>query len=337
VTPSSEPRPNPPRLRARAKVGTPGSLRPEVADALSGLERSIGEVTDWEHQLAGSEDPAGGPGPDDTAGGADVVLVARVVPGAPVVPEPTGGSEAVEVPPVAPPSRRQGRAPLVAPPPPPAVPPPHEVSELGIAPPQPGSVVGDLALGGLTAAEVAERDRPEPDLDLSGLRPAVDGDPLATWVETTASPHRFGPTPEEVRRRRNGRILSWAGAVLLVAAVAYLLIPDHSPARPTLVPDRTTTTERATTTTAPLGSQFSVPTLPSTTLPAVPATTPTTAAPVKKKPTTTAPRPTTTTTARPTTTTTARPTTTTTAPTTTTTAHVCAPGDPGDPPFYTCP
>jgi hypothetical protein len=342
MSPTSEPR-KPPRLRARAKAGTSSALRPEVADALNGLERSIGEVTDWEHLLSGAgEAGAAAPPAVDGPGASapDVVLVARVMPQggdtatATVTDEaPEAATEAVEVPPLAPATRRRGRMPLVAtppPPPPPSVPPPLDVNELGIGA-SGDALPADLALDGLTAAERAAGDLREPNLDLSGFAPGVGADPMATWVETTSSPHRFGPDPEEVRRRRNGRILSWAGAVLLIAAVAYLLIPDHSPERPSLVNDRTTsTTEEETTTTAQLGSQFSVPTLPPTTAPVIIPTTPTTAKAAKRStPTTRAPVTTVPTTVPPPTTTQPPPTTTTTRPPPTTTT--CPIGDVPEP------
>jgi hypothetical protein len=328
-------------VRARAKSGPSADLRPEVAEALGSLERSLGEVAEWERVLttAGATTAESAP--------ADVVLRARVRPQlaeAPVEPvadaDPVVEAEAPIVP-LAAPSPRRARRRLVAaaPPPPPAVPPPLTMPELGdvdpVAPtPRPGDPTLDVSA--LSAAPVAGGAFPEPNLDLSGLQPA---DPMATWVETTSSPGRFGLTPEAARRRRNGRILSWAGAVLLVAAVAYLLIPDHSPDRPSLVPSdstSTSTTERATTTTE-FGSQFSVPTLPPTTAPTAPAvvpTTPTTArATAKKKssstattrpPATTVPAPATTATTSPP----PRPTTTTTLPPPTTTTTI---------PIQTCP
>ena len=47
-----------PRIRARARGGS-SSIRPEVADALGGVERSLSEVARWEQMLAGRTE--GGP------------------------------------------------------------------------------------------------------------------------------------------------------------------------------------------------------------------------------------------------------------------------------------
>ncbi len=241
-----------PRLRARPLAASTSALRPEVLDALGGLERSIGEVTEWEHQLV-------------------------------------------------------------------------EAGAVGATAPERGLVVR----AGVTREEAAS------DLDLSTLfdEDAFDDDPLtnwtdADWTDEDAAERGFGPSEEMLRRRRNGRILSWSGAIVLVALAAFLLLPDHTTTHP-LVRETTTTVTSATQAPAPLdGSRF--PTIP-TTVPAVPVTSaPTTSGAVatgttRARATTTTvdlsttPPPTTTpSTTPPTTTTTTPPTTTTTMPPTTT-------------------
>jgi hypothetical protein len=135
---------------------------------------------------------------------------------------------------------------------------------------------------------------------------------------------------EVARQRRNGRILSWAGAVILVVMAALWFLPDHTPARPKLVDDTTTTVfapgfPNQVTVTAPVDpaatstslTPFTVPptaaTAPAnrgTTKPAAATTTTTQAAQITS-PSITSP---------PATTTTEAPTTTTTEPAPTTTA-----------------
>jgi hypothetical protein len=298
VTPTDEPGRNGPRLRARAKTGAPDALRPEVASALGGLERSIGELTEWEHLLAGA------PG-DEAAGGAvapptpaDLVLLAHVTPGAD---EPAEEETADQ-----------------------------SGLDLGL----PAS-----ALAGAVAAEPFV----EPNLDLSPLftHEGDEADGIGPIPETIVPSATYGPGGPDPRRRRNGRILSWAGAIILVAVAALWLLPSRGGSNNPTTRDTTTTTPEPTTTRVTLGGA-TFPTLPTTTLPVTPSvtapavipTTPTTArkATTKPKTTTTATTVAPTTTAAPTTTTTVRPTTTTTI----SPPITCAPGGEPDPVHGTC-
>ena len=75
MTTPKQPRSDAPRLRARARAGTSDALRPEVAAAIDGLERSIGEVAAREQTLAVTP-----PNPAAPPASAGLVLHARVTP-----------------------------------------------------------------------------------------------------------------------------------------------------------------------------------------------------------------------------------------------------------------
>ena len=200
-----------PRIRARARGGT-SNIRPEVADALGGVERSLSEVARWEQMLAGR-----------TEGGGPVV---------PALPEGYVGLASEE---------------LTSPADPVAEAPPEELAIEIAEDPEVREV------GILDAVRAAEEEEDE-DLEeedaadeepkdaaaaadalvaplLTEFRPedAVpeDADASVLWAARTVEEPAIS---EEViaKRRRHARILSWAGALILVAGAALWLVPDRS-------------------------------------------------------------------------------------------------------------
>jgi hypothetical protein len=297
-------------------------VRPEVADALGGLEQSLVDVATWERLQpspvpppppppAGSEVPSGrGPdaapgvapegdeeGPaDDGDGGAD---------GPQLLTAYTAGMAGI-------PGDEQPEIPVVPPPPPPAADLPPEL-QIDLDP---------------RVRPVA--DGPEDD---ARLLSRVSGDQVVDELESSGAVLAAArgvqgaqpPTPEQMeaeQRARRGVLLTWVGAVILAcAAVAWWLIPDRGDDSDTLpAVDQTTTTADAL---------LLDPDQLTTTSITLSTTTSTTAAPVvTAAPPTTAVK---TTTTRATTKTTTKATTPATTPTTApeTTTTLGQPGPPG--------
>ncbi len=191
-----------PRIRARARGGT-GTIRPEVVDALGELEKSLSEVAKWEQLLAGR--PDGGP----------------VIP---VLPEGYVGlsSEAFlptrDDEPFAKPESERDAADKAD----------HVLDLLTIP-------VGreTVRQGAPSAADRVDVPAAAPLLaEFHAAPPTIaPADGSVLWAARTVDP-ATAPV-EQVddgigKRRRNARVLSWAGAVVLVAGAALWFVPDRS-------------------------------------------------------------------------------------------------------------
>jgi hypothetical protein len=258
-----------PRIRARARGGS-SSIRPEVVDALGEVERSLTEVAKWEQMLAGRAE------------------------GGPVIPALPEGYVALSTSELAQPEPEVEEIEAAEPEPAPEVP---EIREIGLldavrdeaerepdaeaeevdedADERPdAAATADALVAPLLAEFTAEDDAEEP----------ADGSVL--WAARTVDSPDAEPTHELIRRRRrNARILSWAGALILVAGAALWLVPDRSSDDDELpAVDVTNTTQS--------DRQLLTDELPSTTSTTSPAstTTPTTTATTKKTTATTARR-----------------------------------------------
>jgi hypothetical protein len=245
-----------PRIRARARGGT-SCIRPEVVDALGEVERSLTEVAKWEQMLAGRAE------------------------GGPVIPALPEGYIALSPDTLPPDAEDEAAAP--------EAPADDEPVEIPIVP-----------TGGLLAAVRAAEEGGEPDDGDEGEDGEEPKDAAATadalvaplltefksddaeeepadgsvlWAARQVEESAAQATDELIaKRRRNARILSWAGALVLVAGAALWLVPDRSNDDDDQLPPvdvtATTRSERnlLTDTTDPtVATTSTVTTIPSTT------------------------------------------------------------------------
>lgn len=186
---SDDPTPGTGGARIRAKARVNPRVRPEVADALGGLERSLVDVATWE-RLQPSPIPEAGEEPLDGDDQGDDDDLPELVDDIPVVLDdgipPPPGADGV------PPELRVALDPAVQP---------------GGGSPLLTEFVGEAAL---------EELRPAPPV-LPGAATIAQG---TTQSEEEAA--------EAQRRRRNGRVLTWAGVVVLVSVGAMLVFTRDS-------------------------------------------------------------------------------------------------------------
>jgi hypothetical protein len=201
-----------PRIRARARGGTSG-IRPEVADALGGLERSLSEVAKWEQMLAGR--PDGGPVVPALPEGYVGLSSESLEP--PGIPDP---DEIVDVLTDYAPSREGGLLEAARRGEEEASPVEDRGDEADAAPEEPDDAVEVPIAPLLTEFEEVDDDAPTETTDGSVLWAARTVEPPSPAVEQSDQAIQ--------RRRRNARVLSWMGAVVLVAGAALWLVPDRS-------------------------------------------------------------------------------------------------------------
>lgn len=249
-TPPSDKQPGPKRatIRARTRVNP---VRPEVIDALDELERSLGDVARWEQLLSGKE-----PGPEWERPATETAPSGRHF-----GPHHMGAADADddeeefgtaaialqaairnlddriegirnEAPGLARPSADSGSVPIITPPGP-----------------------SDQA------------DHPHPVME------PVQASPLLLQARTVEAGTRrsIAVSPEEEdeidRRRRNGRMLTWVGLLLLVAVGAVFFLPDSDSGDPG---DELPTTTIVVPTTVPFVTTPLLPTEGIATVPVVP-------------------------------------------------------------------
>ncbi len=197
-----------PRIRARARGGTSG-IRPEVADALGGVERSLSEVAKWEQMLAGRAE--GGPAVPALPEGYVGLSSESLAP--PAIPDP---DEIVDILTDHAPSREGGLL---------------EAARRGEEETSADQDADDEAapvevpIAPLLTEFQADEEAPADDAPTE----ATDGSVL--WAARTVEPPSTAVDQSDLairRRRRNARILSWAGAVVLIAGAALWLVPDRS-------------------------------------------------------------------------------------------------------------
>lgn len=235
------------RVRARARLSK-GGVRPEVAEALGRMEASLGDVGRYERAL--------------TEGGAEDVPPA----------EPTE----LDVPVVAP-----GDEPPAAPSAAPGADQPTLLPAFARggegAADAPGSAAdaddGPVPIGGVAAAAPAAA-------AATGAAAAAGG---AAGAPAGAAPPAGGAPPDPdlealARRRRNGRILSWAGVVIAVAAAALWLIPQDDDDGDTPALQETTTSQLGILDPITTSSTTTTTTVPTTETTVDPASTSTTVA-----------------------------------------------------------
>jgi hypothetical protein len=224
-----------PRIRARARGGTSG-IRPEVVDALGEVERSLTEVAKWEQMLAGR--PEGGPVipalPEGYVGLSPDTLLPPAEPDADDEPEADAAEDPIAIPVV------------------------HEGGILDAV-----RAAEERGEDGADDDAAEDEDEDEEPRDAAaaadalvaplltefkaGDAPEEPGDGSVLWAARQVEESAAQGTDELIaKRRRNARILSWAGALVLVAGAALWLVPDRSGDDDDQLPpvDVTATTQR---------------------------------------------------------------------------------------------
>jgi hypothetical protein len=195
-----------PRIRARARGGS-SSIRPEVVDALGGVERSLSEVAKWEQMLAGRTEGGVPALPEGYVGLSDEVLSPPAEPEAEPEPEVAPEPDADQEPEV----REIGLLDAV-----------REAEEAEAEDDAEGDEPQDAAAA--ADALVAPLLTQFPPQEL----PTDAGDGSVLWAARTVETSPAEAEQLIAKRRRHARILSWAGALILVAGAALWLVPDRS-------------------------------------------------------------------------------------------------------------
>jgi hypothetical protein len=227
-------------------------IRPEVLEAIDQLETSLGDVARWEQLLSGKPDLGEQPLATDP--------VAAPAPApAPASSRSSWGRQAK------PAAAAAAVAPIAL------------VDPEDPTAPARFDLTFDSSGPGLKVDLPPRPDGPPPvDRDGNPTDFAEEGSLL--WQARTIDPPT-GQQPTVVdetvqQRRRNGRILSWAGVLVLVLGAALWLVPDRSgdPELPAIESEETTTTTTRRVFAPPV-SQVTVPTTLPTTVPTVTPTT----------------------------------------------------------------